>query len=271
MGKWAEQDPESALQASARVATGRVRRGALSHVMNSWAANDPLRLLESVESLPRSMWQDAVGSAVRSGSRTAPGQVAEQLEKLQPMLGTIDLMTEFALVEQWSNIDPIAAMNWIDKNAKELSSRRSRMVQRVVSRYAQVDAEEAMKLALTEKIYADYDKSGPEQYVIDALVNQGKVDTAVGMLDRIRESSMLPSTISIAGSLLVSEQPNKAVRLAQQVPEAERPDFFVNLSLRWMEIDPDELLDQLGSFPSEQIRAEVAQAVLKRSEFSLTP
>ena len=253
---------------SARVAIGSTRKTALSFVMHSWAESDPVSLLEKVESLPRPMWQEAVRQGVLVLSRTAPKEVAIQLARLEQIIGTIESTTEVTFVGRWAAVDPVAAMRWVYTNTSVLSFRRMDMERRVVESFARVNPEEAMKLTLAEDIYEEFDQSHLQTLVIHTVAIQGKLKLAVELLDRVPVSARFSCVLSIADSLLRTEQSHQAMELSAHVSEAKRTQFFVSLSMRWWDIDPDELFNQLASFPSAQIRAEVAQAVLSRSERS---
>ena len=268
LGQWAETDPEAALLASDRIAMGTTRRTSISYVMYSWSMIEPHTLLEKVESIPRSMWQEAVRNGVGVLAQSDPELAAEHLERLNPLLGEIEIFTEFTLIEGWATIDPIAALRWIDENVEKRGSRKSRLEQRVVSSLTSVDPEEAMKLALAEGVYADFEVSGAEQHVIYTLVAMGKLNSAVEMLDRVRSSSKLSAVLNIAGGMLHSDQTARAMSLAEHVPEEQRRDFFVNLSQQWFDIDPNGFLEQLANFPSKKIQTEVARAMLWRTEYS---
>lgn len=265
---WATTDPEAALDASVGILKASSRNIAVANIVYSWAQTDPLSMLEKVESIPRALQQEAVRLSVRELARTDPLMVVEQLLRLQPLLGQIQLQTQIALVEEWAKVDPIAAKRWIDENAKEPDSRRDRLIQRVLERYALIDAEEAMKLALAEKSN-DTSDFGPETYVIESLVEQGLVKLAKLMLNQVREPFKLWSTLSVANSLLAASQSEAALDLVQHVPEQDQTTFFVRLSENWFTIDPKELLKELATFPSGEVRAKVAESLLLRAEYSI--
>lgn len=265
---WATTDPEAALDASVGILKASSRNIAVANIVYSWAQTDPLSMLEKVESIPRALQQEAVRLSVRELARTDPLMVVEQLLRLQPLLGQIQLQTQIALVEEWAKVDPIAAKRWIDENVKEPDSRRDRLIQRVLERYALIDAEEAMKLALAEKSN-DTSDFGPETYVIESLVEQGLVKLAKLMLNQVREPFKLWSTLSVANSLLAASQSEAALDLVQHVPEQDQTTFFVRLSENWFTIDPKELLKELATFPSREVRAKVAESLLLRAEYSI--
>lgn len=265
---WATTDPEAALDASVGILKASSRNIAVANIVYSWAQTDPLSMLEKVESIPRALQQEAVRLSVRELARTDPLMVVEQLLRLQPLLGQIQLQTQIALVEEWAKVDPIAAKRWIDENAKEPDSRRDRLIQRVLERYALIDAEEAMKLALAEKSN-DTSDFGPETYVIESLVEQGLVKSAKLMLNQVREPFKLWSTLSVANSLLAASQSEAALDLVQYVPEQDQSTFFVRLSEIWFTINPKELLKELATFPSGEVRARVAESLLLRAEYSI--
>ena len=267
LGQWAKENPEHALQSTSRVEHGTTRNLATSNVMYGWAEKNPSTLLESVELFPRMMRRTAVGIAVPRLARSDPASAAEHLGRLIPIVGTIDLHTEFSLIEEWSKKDVRAAKRWVDEHAAESDSRRSRLMQRMLTQYALADAEEALKLALAEEVN-EADPSGAEVHVIGALVASGKTDAALNLLPHVRESARLSSTIRIATGFLGSDQGDKAVELAQRLPVAERTEFFKNLAQRWFEIDLEELLVRISSFPTDGTRAVVAKDVLARAEFT---
>lgn len=265
---WATTDPEAALDASVGILKASHRNIAVANIVYSWAQTDPLSMLQKVESIPRALQQEAVRLSVRELARTDPLMVVEQLLRLQPLLGQIQLQTQIALVEEWAKVDPIAAKGWVDENAKEPDTRRDRLIQRVLERYALIDAEEAMKLALAEKSN-DTSDFGPETYVIESLVEQGLVKSATLMLNQVREPFKLWSTLSVANSLLAASQSEAALDLVQYVPEQDQSTFFVRLSEHWFTIDPKELLNELATFPSGEVRAKVAESLLLRAEYSI--
>lgn len=268
LGKWAETDPEAALLASVQVAMGSTRQLSIGFVLNSWSWHDPATLLEKVETLPRTMWQEAIRTGIWKLSRTDPVLAAGHLERLKPKLGEIEIFTEFTLIEGWATTDPIGALRWIDENVEELGSRRSLLERSLVRSLALIDAEEAMKLALAEEVYADFEISGAEKYVIYTLVAQRKLNSAVEMLDRVRSPSILSAVLNIAGGMLRSHQTDRAMSLAEHVPDGQQKDFFVNLAQQWFDIDPKGFVEQLANFPSAKIQTEVARAMLRRTEYS---
>lgn len=267
LGRWAEQNPDAAWQATARIVHGTTRRSARTNVMFGWAEKDPSSLLANVDALPRSMWRLAVGAAVPSLARTDPEKAAEHLVRLKPLVSSVDLITEFSLVEEWAKRDVIAAKNWVDQHAPEPNSRRSRLMQRVLTQYALTDTEAAIKLALAEEVN-EADPFGAEAYVISALVSHGKMDLAFEMLPRVRTSARLSSTIEIAQGLLVLDRSDAAVELAQQLSLDERTDFFKRLAQFWFEVDLEELLNRLTTFPTDGTRAAVAKELLTRVEYT---
>ena len=267
LGQWAKESPEQALQATSRVAHGTTRSIATSNVMYGWAQKDPSGLLRNVESLPRSMWRTAVGMGVPGLARSDPEQAAEALGRLKPIVGYVGLLTEFSLVDEWAKRDISAAKRWVDENAQETDSRRFRLMQRLLTQYALADAEKALQLARAEEL-SEADPSGAETHVIDALVAYGKMDAALDMLQRVRVSARLSATISIGQGLVGNGRGDEAVDLAQNVSDSERTDFFKGLALRWMEVDIEELLNAISTFPTDGTRAAVAREVLSRAEYS---
>ena len=108
---------------------------------------------------------------------------------MRVQLGTVPVDTELGLVDQWAIDDAESAVEWVNHNSEKGSQKRARMMQRVVSRHALVNAEKAIQLALAEEPHEFHSMVGLESYVIEAMVSHGKVAQARTLLDQVRESA----------------------------------------------------------------------------------
>ncbi len=260
---WADTDPQQAFHSTFQIDRLSSREIAQNTVANIWARQDPSGFLEHIGVLPRELFRQSLPVAIRKLSQSAPRIAAERVQELKEQFGNVSIDTEFALVEEWASVDATSVVEWVNNNVEENSQKHARMMQRIVSRYALVNAEEAMLIALSEAPHEFHDGIGLETFVISSLIRSGEVEHALSLLDQVRESARLSSFTSIGRALLNSDGVDALVALARQLPEKDQSNYFYALSHDWLRRDPQGLVDTIATFPSSAVRAEVAQYIMK--------
>lgn len=264
MRSWAMFEPEEAFHATSAVSSSNTRSRSRTQILDTWAQSNPLAVLEFLPNVPDSIKHKPVQVAIRELARRNPTDAVKQLNLVQQTLGTIHENTEFALVEEWAEHDAKSALEWVKTNSEKDSIKRSRMVQRVVSKYALVNPEEAMRIARNEPPNDFH--GGLETYVIRALVTHDRLDKALELLETVSEHQQVSSYRTVGRVLVQSNRSDDAVDIAQRLSGTDKSKYFAALVPPWMAYKPQELLDRLPSMPTDDIKSNVALEILKLIE-----
>ena len=263
---WAEREPRVALEETSRIARNSIRERAQLAVSQVWAAQDPIGLIDSLQVVPRKSLQDSLSVAIRNLSKHSPQLAAERMQDLSDQWGGIPIDAEFALIEEWAVLDVNSAIDWVNENAVDRSQKRTRLMQRVVSRHAIVDAKVAMQVALAEEPHEFHSRVGLETYVIQTLVNRHQIDDALELMKQVRESARPSSSYYVGEALLNMDRISDVVEIATQMSNTDQVDYFYLLSYEWLLKDPQQLLDTLATLPSRDVRTDVAELLLQDEE-----
>lgn len=270
---WSQRDPTGAFEATSKITQNSIRKQAQVQVVQAWAKKNPQELLGKIQSLPKQLRQESVMYAISSIARSSPQKAGEAIDRLRPILGSINASTEYLLVREWSKTDPVESLKWVNENASGATERRSRMMQRILIHYALVDPVEAIKVALSEEPHSFHGMVGLESEVISSLADSGKLATAILLLEQVRESARKSSFISVGESLIESNRASEALELSHLLSEDEQLDYFRHLTDTWLSTNTKQLLENLSTLPSKSIQAKVAEEILvlhKNSLASLT-
>ena len=265
---WSLRDSEGAFIATSHIKTSSIRRRAQVQTIQTWAKKNPQKLLDNIQTLPRQLQQESVLYVVRTISESSPERAAEEIRHMRSILGSIDAQTEYLLVREWSKTDPHEALKWVKENADPGTEKRSRMMQRILTYYALVDPVEAMAVARSEEPHSFHGLVGLESEVIDSLANSGKLDTAITLLEQVRESARSSSFISIGERLIGSKRTSEAIELSRQLSEEEQLEYYRHITDDWLSTSPANLLENISTLPSKLIQSVVAETILNRYDHS---
>ena len=266
---WSQRDPRAALEATSQVLKSSVRNRAQVQIVQTWAEQNPQKLLDNIQSLPEQLQQNSVLYAIRTLSKISPEKAGIEVLRMRQLLGTVDVSTEYLLVSQWSETDPSKALRWVNKNAELGTEKRSRMMHRILTHYALIDPNEAMTIARSEDPHPFHGMIGLESQVISSLANSGKLDIAMTLLKDVRESALLSSFISVGRNLVKSDRTSQAFELSEQLSDEKQENYFKYITSTWISTNQKDLLENLSKLPTLNIRAAVANEILDQHNFAL--
>ncbi|MCY3884681.1 MAG: hypothetical protein OXG24_07135 [Gammaproteobacteria bacterium] len=265
---WPRSDLHGALEVSWRIAKNSIRERTQSRIVQLWAEENPQELLSNIQQLPEHLRQDSVLYAIRKIVQTSPQLATNEIARLRPILGYIEDSTEYLLVREWAEKNPNEALSWVNANAVEGSEKRARMMQRILSNYALVDPDKAMSIARSEQPHAFHGMTGLETEVIGSLASSGQLDTAIDLLEHVRESALSLSCVRIGVRLIQSDRTKEAIELSKRLPSEEQADYFSNITGTWLSTNIADLVNSIAELPSKHIQEKVAEKILLASEQS---
>jgi hypothetical protein len=149
--KWAEYQPEDALNAAAAVTDPSARSTALQNIATGWAAASPATMARYAEQLPPGEWRQTVlREALQSWVRADTAAAIKWIEKYDPEpaldSGTAAIATLPALIAVKPDIAASWAESIVDPELREST------LGDVIRLWARADAEAARKYALTSNV-----------------------------------------------------------------------------------------------------------------------
>ena len=261
---WAAQEPEQALLAAERIRKSSVRYGSQNLILATWAAVDPFAVLDKLPSLPDAVRHGAATAAIRHLARRSPGEALKRLAHLPETLGNVSENTEIVLVEEWVKQDAVSAFEWIESTTEKGGIKRSRMMQRLLLQYSLVDPDRALQIALSELPSGFWDDL--ELVVIKGLVRDERLDSAITLLDKLPEKTQVRGYVDVGQALVLSNRPDAAIDLAQRLSADAEIQYFRDLTRPWMEFKPQDLVDRLATWTSNETKAAVAAEILNLYE-----
>ena len=119
MANWANQNPQAAGEWAMSFPDGRMRDLGVREVVNSWTALDSDRAFEWVNQIPNSSTRDvALRSYVENVGYWSPEKAIQIVNLIQDQAQQEATME--SVVRSWSEVDSVAAKNWLAKQGFRL-------------------------------------------------------------------------------------------------------------------------------------------------------
>ena len=267
MSQWARLDPEAALEAVSHIEKSGLRRQLEESVVRTWASVEPEDVLGSLDLIADRLHDAAISSAVSAMARNNPSEAAEIVASMEN--GISKTRAAGSLVGNWSYQDPVSALEWI-LNEQRVQDVKSQLLPQILYQIVEADPQLAMETALAQPISEEM--PGLEASVIAALV-YSDLDKALEFLPQVREGSTKISAYgSVGGGYIQNGETEKALSLAQQLPESNRTDYLQALVPEWAGTDPKGLLEHMDRLPTPEIKSKAAMILTtyNRLEKNLT-
>ena len=251
---WAEIDPQAALEAVSSVEPSGMRDRLQNTAINSWASTNPRELLANLETIPKATLMTAVSRSFSKLAESSPDEASDLVLQLEdPEMRSL---AAESLVYPWARDSVNAALNWVLEYPKT-EPIRGRLVEGVLSMMIDSDPKRAIQVASQQPI-PEGRSIGLEAELLAALAFRN-VDTALELLPEAREGETRTAvTRSIGVSLVANGEPDRALSLAQQLPDNGKDGFYRSISYEWAKFDPPAVLAAIKDFPTEEIRSNVA-------------
>ena len=270
---WARSEPLSALTAATGIEKSSLRKAVSETVVRAWSHQNPEELLRNLDALPDELRENASTTALSVKAGESPEEAAQFVAAMES--GPLKVPSASSVLTVWSRRDHSAALEWI-LNEPRVEEIRSELLSSIMHRLAVVDPQLAMTTALAQPIEEDktgFGMFGPtglgmEYRVISALASSD-VDKALELLPQVREGPTRDFAFqTVAQSLLMNDEIDKAFNMVQQVPEAERDKFRVVLATAWVGTNPQGMLKSMDRFPSKQDKSRAAVLLVTTNEYT---
>ena len=270
---WAMSDPRAALAAAIGIERASVRNAVSTSVISTWAYSEPREVLDGLDALTPDLQETAFSVAVREIASESPEEGAELVTAMEP--GSVKRFGAYSVVSVWFDHDHKAVLDWV-LNEPGVEEVKSELLSSIIHRLVKVDLELAMSTALAqplEKSTSGFGMFGREgvgmEFQIISTLAHSDVDKAIEALGQVRGGlTKLLSYQTVATSLLMEDEFDKAFNMVHQVPESDREKVYQAIASSWAMSDPQGMLKSMDRFPSEEHRSRAAAIMMMTNQFS---
>lgn len=258
---WVDEDPESALNAVKSLPKSFFRHSMLRSVATDWAQESPNVVLDRLMEIPRLYRADALSAAATKFAQEDPKDALERIEELRSVPGTyVDRAVE-SIVKTWSADAPKFALDWVLSFAKEDSNERVELLREVLPKYALVEPQRAMTIAIDE--HTSSWVGNLESIVIRSLLFADRFDTAIELLEPLRDEIKLSEYTYVGVELIEHNRMDDTLALADSIAENDRLDYFYRVaSMALISEHSSAVLDMIASLASAELQSDVAKKLL---------
>lgn len=251
---WARSAPEGAFSVVTDIENSRIRRRLQEGVIQEWATQSAYALLDHVNTLPENMQAYARQRAVLAIGGSDPEEAIGLLE-------TLDLGEEgvgsvaHTIVHQWSEIDAMAAHDWVMSNP-DVADMRGELLHVVLMSLVEDQPQLAMELALQQPVAMRLDSA-----VISQLARFDR-HLALSMLSQVREGrGRLSAYTSVGRELVDNDETQRAIKLGESLDPSSRTAYYNSILRSWASSDPEGLFESLDSLPSPELKSIAAMSL----------
>lgn len=268
---WTRSNPQAALAAASAVEKRTLRRELEEQVVNTWAYDEPQKVLDSVDSLPRYVQARAISSALSQIVRESPDEAVRLIAAMES--GATKTSAANTVASTWSYEDPKAALDWV-LNEPSIEDLRRQLLSSIMYRLTTVEPELAMSAALSQPIEEGGEGSrmglGMELSVISSL-SYTDLDKALELLPIVRKGpTKLQAYQMVSGALIRNGDIDEALNMAQQFPQSERSDFYLAVATAWAGADPEGLLNSMSRLPTNEAKSRAAMSLISYNRYQET-
>lgn len=264
---WARTDPLAALNALESVEPPRLRKSFVDNLSYVWARTDPVHFVENVDVLGLAQRIRPLETAFGEIAQTSPEEALRQLERLANSIEDTSTVTR-RIIYVWSEQDPQAAVDWILSNYTLEDPERSDLLPNALGKLSLEDPNKAMAIALEHPVLED--RTPPEYQIIWEMSWNADAESAVAMLARVRPNPRSESrsyAFSLVGTAFIrNDRPSEALKLAMQLSESERNEYYSYLTYAWAYENPLQLLENFDQLPSAQVKSMFASALVQAND-----
>ncbi len=267
VNSWARTDPLAALNALQSFEPARLCKSFVDGLAYVWARNDPVHLVENANVLGLAQRIRPLETALSEIALTSPQEALRQLELLADSIEDTSTITR-RVVYVWSEQDPQATVDWILSNYKMDDPQRSDLLPNALGKLSLENPNKALAIALEQPVFKD--RPPPEYQIIWEMSWYGDVENTVAMLARVRphprNESRSYAFSMVGNAFLRNDLPSEALKLALQLSEGERSEYYRNLTYEWAYLNPLQLFEQLEQLPDAQVKSMFAAALVRAND-----
>lgn len=260
---WVSLDPQAAMEAISGIKGSEIYGQSYRTVWRTWAAVEPTDALQSIQQAPQELRELVIALAVGSLART---------ERVEQALSSIEQMKELGenvgqsirlLTNTWIEYDVTAATDWLLATDSINDTMRNNLLRTVLPALSHTDPLRAYQLAVK---YGEPEEFDPrftlENRVIESVAQRGDFERAIELLQEVDESLMVTARSTIGISLVSFGKIDEAIALGAELSRSDQPLYFQNLAIRWFQLRPDELFENLAKLPTVESQQAIAVTLM---------
>ncbi len=258
--QWVKSDPEAAFDALYSLPKSPDFSYLESAVVKEWVRHDPDELTVWIDMLSRDGRLAAIEEAVASLARTSPEQALHLMDSVTDKVESTSTVA-IRLAQEWAKSDPKEAMAWALSDSQAQNPRRIDVIDAVIRKLVYIDFQHAMQVALAQPV-----ERGGSQLENTVIVELSKVniDSAIGLLEQVREESMLFAAGWVASQLVKAGDPVRGLGVVKQLPDEDRNFGYYRVGYDWAVQDSKQMLESLVNLESDEIKSPLARELLMR-------
>ena len=265
MGHWVELNADSALETVLELPESYFRNSIYRTLLSRWAEFDPIEVLDRISEFPRELRSGAVTSAIQTLVLTDPSEALRRLPSIRAIPGATDTHTEVNFVHSWARVASNDAVDWVQSNMEEDSLPRARMLWWTLPELALSDPEKAMRIATSENPHPFYGTTGLDHMIIDKLVNAGRLDDAIGLLDQVREEARSLAYADVGEKFVREDRFDEAITLSERVPAEDRLSYFNSLTYRLSSNNASDVIELVANVTDDRLRSDIVNLILSNN------
>lgn len=265
----ARNDPVDAFKQIADWSDDPIHLQLQKTVSNTWAGTDPRAMLDNLELLPQVARVDAMEIAFIHLAYVSPEEAILFLDASKPFLRS-EVHIAAIIAEQWSKVDPEAALEWSISYSESNNGVQAALVRRVLRSFVATNPQKALELSrdlVSTRIHvtqASFD-------VIWELTQLGKLDEAIAILPQLEEHPRYFAIDELGRALVRAGDPYTAIELGAEVPSLRAPligpvNYFNGIMREWAARYPQHLFESLQGINSLRLQSMAANILLELQE-----
>ncbi|MCY3540449.1 MAG: hypothetical protein OXH31_00860 [Gammaproteobacteria bacterium] len=259
---WAKESPKEAYFAVTEIGDYQTQR-LYWDTIEEWAKSDPLNVLDSLSEFKRVDRTTAVLIAISELVATNPEAITQRLEELLKIPGVSDDSVEYTLVSEWSQHDPMKAIDWIQEVTVSGSQVQARYLRQALRNLISFDSDKALELALNQPLDSYFVENGYVGDLFEALVNEGFLDTAIGLIDDLPDEAVYSGVLAVGQGLIEVDRWPDAIELANSLGSDRRESYLSSISFSATYQGVQTLIDQLKEMPNNETRRYIANELVR--------
>lgn len=263
MKHWISLDAESALAEIRDLPESYFRSSILDTFLSEWARVDPGQVLDRLEEFPRNQRSRAALDAIREITLIDPTEALSRLTSLRTIPGAVNLETELVFVNTWADNAPLKAVEWVQSNAEKDSLERTRMLWRILPKLALSDPKKAMIVAQSEMPHPSWDRSGYDHMIVDSLIRTDKLQSAIDILDQVREEARHQSYSAVGTELVLKDRYDETISLSEKLPPQDRVRYFGSVIYPLLFENSSRVLTLIAQISNTRVRSDVVNNLLE--------
>ena len=260
---WIDENGEEAFEAVRSLPKSGFRNTMLERLVYMWSRKAPNVVLDRLMDIPRVARVDALSVASSILALDSPTDTLARITSLRSVPGANTHYATQVVIGTWAKEAPTLALDWIQANKEVGTLERTELISQVLSSYTLIDPEHAMTIAV-EEFHPNNNTVDLERLVINSLLTNDRIDTAIEFIDRVRDEERGRISTDIGVYLVKRDQIDRAVELSDQVAEEERLAYFnmLGINLLQRQQPASKFLEFIEKIPSTSLRSDLAEMFL---------